>query len=205
MRALVTGGGYAEYCAAPASLCLPVPEGLSSGWAGLSYINIVWQQRMVSGMGRALGGSFVVVFIMMSLLFRSIRWGLLSMLPLTATIVGIYGALGFLGRDYDMPTAVLSSLALGLSVDFSIHFIERSREYHKTAKNFEETMMLTFGGTVVASPSTETNTGRAFLEKDPNTPGSLGIAISEAIEDAATTEGTNYALGSVLNHVILHP
>ena len=71
-------------------------------------------------------------------------------------------------------------------------------------KPYRKTMMLTFGGTVVASPSPDTNTGRAFLEKDPNTAGSLGIAISEAIEDAATTEGTNYALGSVLNHVILH-
>jgi tryptophan synthase beta chain len=71
-------------------------------------------------------------------------------------------------------------------------------------KPYRKTMMQTFGGTVVASPSPDTNTGRAYLEKDPNTPGSLGLAISEAIEDAATTEGTNYSLGSVLNHVILH-
>jgi len=65
-------------------------------------------------------------------------------------------------------------------------------------------MMLTYGGTVVASPSPDTNTGRAYLAKNPNTPGSLGIAISKALEDAATTEGTKYSLGSVLNHVILH-
>jgi tryptophan synthase beta chain len=71
-------------------------------------------------------------------------------------------------------------------------------------KPYRKTMMQTFGGTVVASPSPDTNTGRAYLEKDANTPGSLGLAISEAIEDAATTEGTNYSLGSVLNHVILH-
>ncbi len=71
-------------------------------------------------------------------------------------------------------------------------------------KPYRKTMMQTFGGSVVASPSPDTNTGRAYLEKDPNTPGSLGLAISEAIEDAATTEGTNYSLGSVLNHVILH-
>ena len=55
-----------------------------------------------------------------------------------------------------------------------------------------------------ASPSTVTNSGRKALELDPNNPGSLGLAISEAVEDAATHDDTNYALGSVLNHVCLH-
>jgi tryptophan synthase beta chain len=64
--------------------------------------------------------------------------------------------------------------------------------------------MHAYGANVVASPSDETNTGRAIRAKMPDTPGSLGIAISEAIEDAATREDTNYSLGSVLNHVILH-
>lgn len=71
-------------------------------------------------------------------------------------------------------------------------------------KPYRKAMMQTYGAKVVASPSPDTNTGRAYLEKDPNTPGSLGIAISEALEDAATTEGTKYSLGSVLNHVIHH-
>lgn len=65
-------------------------------------------------------------------------------------------------------------------------------------------MMQTWGATCVPSPSPDTNSGRAILEKDPNTPGSLGIAISEAVEDAATHDNTNYSLGSVLNHVCLH-
>ena len=64
--------------------------------------------------------------------------------------------------------------------------------------------METFGAKVTPSPSMDTNTGRAILEQDPDNLGSLGIAISEAVEDAATHEDTNYALGSVLNHVILH-
>jgi tryptophan synthase beta chain len=64
--------------------------------------------------------------------------------------------------------------------------------------------METWGATVHASPSTVTNSGRKVLEADPNSPGSLGIAISEAVEDAATHNDTNYALGSVLNHVCLH-
>jgi tryptophan synthase beta chain len=71
-------------------------------------------------------------------------------------------------------------------------------------KPYRKSIMQTFGAEIVASPSPDTNVGRAILEKDPDTPGSLGIAISEALEDAATSENTNYALGSVLNHVVLH-
>ncbi len=65
-------------------------------------------------------------------------------------------------------------------------------------------MMQTWGGRVVASPSNETDAGRAILAEDPDSPGSLGIAISEAVEDAAKREDTKYCLGSVLNHVLLH-
>ncbi|MEI7730424.1 MAG: TrpB-like pyridoxal phosphate-dependent enzyme [Verrucomicrobiota bacterium] len=73
-------------------------------------------------------------------------------------------------------------------------------------KPFRKMMMETWGATCVASPSHETVAGRAILEQDPHTPGSLGIAISEAIEAAVTdtTGQTRYGLGSVLNHVMLH-
>ena len=73
-------------------------------------------------------------------------------------------------------------------------------------KPYRKAMMETWGGRCVPSPSTETQAGRDALAKDPNTPGSLGIAISEAIEAAIgdTTGKTRYALGSVLNHVMLH-
>lgn len=65
-------------------------------------------------------------------------------------------------------------------------------------------MMQTWGGRVIASPSEETDAGRAILAEHPDSPGSLGIAISEAVEDAAKREDTKYCLGSVLNHVLLH-
>jgi tryptophan synthase beta chain len=67
-------------------------------------------------------------------------------------------------------------------------------------------MMQAWGGNCVASPSNETNAGRQILEKDPDTPGSLGIAISEAVEAAVSDQSgeTRYSLGSVLNHVMLH-
>lgn len=73
-------------------------------------------------------------------------------------------------------------------------------------KPYRKAMMEAWGGKCVASPSTETKAGRDALEKDPNTPGSLGIAISEAVEEAVsdTSGKTRYSLGSVLNHVMLH-
>ena len=71
-------------------------------------------------------------------------------------------------------------------------------------KPYRRIAMETWGATVHPSPSTVTNSGRKILEADPGSPGSLGIAISEAVEDAATHSDTNYSLGSVLNHVLLH-
>ena len=72
------------------------------------------------------------------------------------------------------------------------------------SKPYRRSMIETWGAKIVPSPSPDTNAGRAILEKDPNSPGSLGIAISEAVEDAATRDDTKYSLGSVLNHVLLH-
>ena len=71
-------------------------------------------------------------------------------------------------------------------------------------KPYRRALMETYGATCIASPSTETNSGRAILAADPNSNGSLGIAISEAVEVAATNPDTKYALGSVLNHVLMH-
>ncbi len=71
-------------------------------------------------------------------------------------------------------------------------------------KPYRRIIMETYGSTVHASPTNLTNCGRAILEKDPNSLGSLGIAISEAVEDAAMRDDSHYSLGSVLNHVILH-
>ncbi len=73
-----------------------------------------------------------------------------------------------------------------------------------TQKPFRKMMMRVWGGDCVASPSTETEVGRKILEEDPETPGSLGIAISEALEQAVQRDDTRYSLGSVLNHVMLH-
>jgi tryptophan synthase beta chain len=71
-------------------------------------------------------------------------------------------------------------------------------------KPYRRVMMETWGAQVVASPSPDTQAGKSILAKDPDSPGSLGIAISEAVEDAATRDDTKYSLGSVLNHVLMH-
>src|SRR3989440_5932651 len=71
-------------------------------------------------------------------------------------------------------------------------------------KPYRRILMETYGAEVVPSPSTTTNYGRAVLAEHPDSPGSLGMAISEAVEDAATRDDTKYSLGSVLNHVLLH-
>ena len=114
----------------------PLPDDVELRLAGKTYINVIWQNAMVSGMLKSLFGAFAVVFLMMALLFRSARLGLLAMVPLSLTIAGVYGIIGWIGKDYDMPIAVLSSLTLGLSVDFAIHFIERTRALLESSGSF---------------------------------------------------------------------
>jgi len=123
----------------------PAPVPLKTSWFGLTYINVIWQDKMVLGMLSAFAGSFLVVFLLMTILFRSVLWGLLSMIPLTVTIAGIYGAVGLIGKDYDMPVAVLSSLTLGLAVDFAIHFLARSRHMYDRYKTWKATAPRVFG------------------------------------------------------------
>ena len=96
-----------------------------------------------------------------------------------------------------------SSLAMAcrmFGLDCTVFMVNVS--YHH--KPYRKLVMQTYGAHVHASPSKETNFGRKVLETDPECPGSLGIAISEAIEQAVTQPNTKYALGSVLNHVCLH-
>jgi uncharacterized membrane protein YdfJ with MMPL/SSD domain len=93
---------------------------------------------MVWGMLQSFMGSFIIVFIMMAILFRSVLWGLICMLPLTITIVAIYGIIGLMGKDYDMPVAVLSALSLGMAVDFAIHFLERAKAAYARAGSWQK-------------------------------------------------------------------
>lgn len=96
-----------------------------------------------------------------------------------------------------------SALALGtclFELDCTIYMVRISYDQ----KPYRRVLMQIWGSECVPSPSERTNFGKQVLEKDAESPGSLGIAISEAIEDAANHENTKYSLGSVLNHVLLH-
>jgi pyridoxal-phosphate dependent TrpB-like enzyme len=105
----------------------------------------------------------------------------------TETGAGQWGsALSFAGQLFD--------------IDVRIYMVKISYEQ----KPYRRSMMQTWGANVFPSPTDMTNAGRDALAKDPNNQGSLGLAISEAVEEAAGRKDTNYALGSVLNHVLLH-
>ena len=106
----------------------------------------------------------------------------------TETGAGQWGsALSLAGSMFDLPVEV-----------YMVKISYQQKPYRRS-------LMKIFGADVIPSPSNRTNAGRAILEQDPDSPGSLGVAISEAVEVAATSGGTKkYALGSVLNHVMLH-
>src|SRR5213595_835002 len=105
----------------------------------------------------------------------------------TETGAGQWGsALAFAGALFDL--------------EVTVYMVKVSYEQ----KPYRRAMMETWGAKVYASPTNLTNSGRGILAGDPDSPGSLGIAISEAVEDAATHDDAKYSLGSVVNHVLLH-
>ena len=122
----------------------PPPVALTHRWAGLHYINLVLEDKLVWGFLKSLIGSFVLVFLMMTYLFRSAKWGLLCMVPLTITILMIYGITGIIGKDYDLPIAVLSALSIGMAVDFAIHFLQRSRVIYQQSGSWAATVPTMF-------------------------------------------------------------
>jgi tryptophan synthase beta chain len=96
--------------------------------------------------------------------------------------------------------SALSFAGAFFGIEIKVYMVAIS--YHQ--KPYRRIMMETWGAKCVPSPSPDTKTGRDMLAKDPDCPGSLGLAISEAVEDCVTHENTKYSLGSVLNHVLLH-
>ena len=96
--------------------------------------------------------------------------------------------------------SALSFACQAFGIELEVFQVSASFE----SKPYRKTMMEIYGATVHSSPSERTDIGKQFLKEDPETPGSLGIAISEAIEVARKEDETRYALGSVLNHVLMH-
>ncbi|GAB4512902.1 MAG: TrpB-like pyridoxal phosphate-dependent enzyme [Anaerolineae bacterium] len=96
--------------------------------------------------------------------------------------------------------SALSMACQFFGIECKVYMVKVS--YHQ--KPYRRVLMETWGATVIPSPSDQTQAGRQILAQDPDSPGSLGIAISEAVEEAATRDDTKYSLGSVLNHVLMH-
>ena len=104
------------------------PPGLRLQPAGIAYFNLVWNREVLRDMITTFLAALVVVLLILTASFRSWRWGLVSFVPLGLTVLLIYGAIGYVGKDFDMPVSVLSALSLGMAVDFAIHFIRRYRQ-----------------------------------------------------------------------------
>lgn len=120
----------------------PIP-GVEIRPAGIAYFNMVWNDDVLWGMLSGFLASCVFVLFLLVLAYRSFWWGIISSIPLLFTIVLIYGVVGFLGKDFDMPISVLSTLSLGLAVDFAIHFASRLRQRYAETNDVQEALLWT--------------------------------------------------------------
>ncbi len=105
--------------------------------AGIAYFNKVWNDEVLYGMISGFIASLLLVLALLALDFYSIRWGLIAFIPLIFTIIVIYGSVGWTGKDFDMPISVLSTLSLGLGIDFAIHLIRRFQQRFKETGDLE--------------------------------------------------------------------
>src|SRR3989339_31607 len=96
--------------------------------SGPAYFNLIWNNEVLWDMVKGFIMALIVVLIILSFNFRSIKWAIVGYSPLLFTVILIYGVVGFAGKDFDMPIAVLSCLSLGMAVDFAIHFVGRLRQ-----------------------------------------------------------------------------
>lgn len=180
----------------------PLPDGITLHWSGLTYINKVWQDLMVFGMLKAILGSFLVVFVLMVIAFRSLTLGFLSMVPLSVSILLSYGLIGWVGKDYDMPVAVCSSLSLGLGIDFAIHFLQRFRANFAESENLEETNRYIFGepGRAIARNAIVISLGFLPLVASSLTP-YVTVGLFFALLMAFSTVSTLFVLPAALRIV----
>jgi len=121
----------------------PLPEGANFKPAGIAYFNMVWNHEVLWGMVNSFLWGLVLVLILLLFQTRSFLWGALSFLPLLFTIALIYGVVGLIGKDFDMPIAVLSTLSLGMAIDFAIHFVGRFHQRYKEDPRLKEALIWT--------------------------------------------------------------
>jgi len=120
----------------------PLP-GVELKPAGIAYFNMVWNHEVLIGMLEGFILSSILVLFLLILDYRSLKWGIISFIPLFFTIILIYGFTGFVGKDFDMPISVLSTLSLGMAIDFAIHFVSRFKQRLKETSNIEDALLWT--------------------------------------------------------------
>jgi predicted RND superfamily exporter protein len=109
----------------------PLPASVIVKPAGIAYFNLVWNHEVLWGMLTSFLAGVGLVLVLLIAQTRSLLWGALSFFPLLFTIAVIYGVVGLAGKDFDMPVAVLSTLSLGMAVDFAIHFVGRFQKRYQ--------------------------------------------------------------------------
>ncbi len=108
--------------------------------SGIAYFNLVWNHEVLWDMVKGFILALIAVFTILAFDFRSVKWAIVGYTPLLFTILLIYGVVGFIGKDFDMPISVLSTLSLGMAVDFAIHFVSRFRQRLKETGGRKESI-----------------------------------------------------------------
>jgi hypothetical protein len=121
----------------------PFPASATVRPAGIAYFNMIWNDEVLWGMVTSFLTGLVLVLVILIVQLRSILWGLLSFFPLLFTVTLIYGLTGFVGKDFDMPVAVLSTLSLGMAIDFAIHFVARFKDHRRRGGGLSEALVWT--------------------------------------------------------------
>jgi len=105
--------------------------------SGIAYFNLIWNDEVLGDMVKGFILALIVVFGILAFDFGSVKWAIVGYTPLLFTILLIYGVVGYVGKDFDMPISVLSCLSLGMAVDFAIHFVSRFRQRLKESQESE--------------------------------------------------------------------
>jgi predicted RND superfamily exporter protein len=121
----------------------PLPGEATVRPAGIAYFNMVWNDEVLWGMVTSFMAGLALVLLLLVLETRSLLWGALSFVPLLFTIAVIYGIVGLVGKDFDMPVAVLSTLSLGLAIDFAVHFVGRFQLRHREGFRLNDALVWT--------------------------------------------------------------
>jgi hypothetical protein len=108
--------------------------------SGIAYFNLVWNHEVLWDMVKGFVLALIAVFTILAFDFHSVKWAIVGYTPLLFTILLIYGVVGFIGKDFDMPISVLSTLSLGMAVDFAIHFVSRFRQRLKETGGRKESI-----------------------------------------------------------------